>query len=87
MTARRRRGSILKADCVPAEILRPAAESLLNTPKLKKYRVDLKHDEIDKFGEVKFADLYSRSQQVTLQDVQIRILGPEDHLRVLCVST
>lgn len=34
-----------------------------------------------------FDDLYERSQLVSLGEVEVRIFGPEDHLRLLCLHT
>lgn len=49
------------------------------------YVVDLDHDEITKFGDQTFAQLYNRSKLVQLDGTQIRVLRDEDHLRVLCI--
>ncbi|MBI4199029.1 MAG: nucleotidyltransferase family protein [Chloroflexi bacterium] len=46
--------------------------------------VDL-HPGFDDLDDRKLADLYDRSQLPQLEDLHVRILGPEDHLRLLCV--
>jgi Uncharacterised nucleotidyltransferase len=62
-----------------------AARSLLNRPENLGYWVDLDHDEITKFDRRSFEDLYSRSELVKLGDSEVRVFGPEDHLRILCL--
>ncbi|MDP9161073.1 MAG: nucleotidyltransferase family protein [Acidobacteriota bacterium] len=49
------------------------------------YVVDLDHDEITKFGDQSFGQLYDRSELVQLDGTEVRVLGAEDHLRVLCM--
>jgi len=49
------------------------------------YPVDLDHDTITRFCELTFEELYLRSQRVRLDDTWIRVLGAEDHLRILCL--
>jgi Uncharacterised nucleotidyltransferase len=61
------------------------ARAVLNRPENREYWVDLDHDEIKKFKGRSFEDLYSRSELVTLHDTEVRTLGPEDHLRTLCL--
>ena len=46
--------------------------------------VDFDHDEIDRDGERDFRDLYEHAEVVNLADSAIRVLGAEDHLRLLC---
>ena len=61
------------------------AESVLRTPEGSEYCVDLMHEEVGKMEDQSFDLLYDRSQLVDLDGHQIRILGPEDHLRILCL--
>ena len=58
---------------------------LLDLPELNECTVDLEHDEITKFGDKDFAQLYDRSQSVELDGIPVRVLGREDSLFVLCV--
>ncbi|MGA8271700.1 MAG: nucleotidyltransferase family protein [Candidatus Sulfotelmatobacter sp.] len=51
----------------------------------RSYWVDFDHDEITRFGECDFQDLYDHSQLVKLDGYELRVLGPEDHLRLLCL--
>ena len=62
-----------------------AAQAVLNRPENQQYWVDLDHDEITRFQGRSFEDLYSRSELVVLESTEVRILGPEDHLRILCL--
>ena len=48
------------------------------------YYIDL-HCGFGTLDDHSFDDLYSRSTIVRLDDVDVRILSPEDHLRILCV--
>jgi hypothetical protein len=56
-----------------------ALEKALNRP----YQVDL-HRGFKTLDPGRFDELYSRSQLVGLGDTEVRLLCPEDHLRVLC---
>lgn len=49
------------------------------------FSVDLSHGSISRFSESGFDELYARSVMVTLGDTRVRILGPEDHLRLVCL--
>jgi len=62
-----------------------AARWALNRPENRGYWVDLDHDEITRFDGRSFEDLYSCSEPVKLSDTEVRIFGPEDHLRILCL--
>jgi len=48
------------------------------------YYIDL-HRGFDHLDDHSFDDLYSHSSILKLDDVDVRVLSPEDHLRVLCV--
>lgn len=61
------------------------AQGALNRPENQRYWVDLEHDEITRFDRRSFQELYQRSELVALNGTQVRILGPEDHLRLLCL--
>lgn len=65
-------------------VVRPSdyetARGLINS---RKYGVDL-HDGLSKLDPHPLDDLYARSQLVKLKDADVRVLGAEDHLRVLC---
>ena len=45
--------------------------------------VDFEHDVITKFGAGDFASLHERSEIIQVDDTQVRVLGAEDHLRIL----
>ncbi len=47
--------------------------------------VDFQHDDLDTLGKRAVEELYVRSQTVRLEEAEIRLLGPEDHLRLLCM--
>ncbi len=49
------------------------------------FPVDLDHGSISRFTESGFDELYAHSEVVDLNGTRIRILGPEDHLRILCL--
>jgi hypothetical protein len=70
--------------CISAERYE-VAQAVLNRTENQRYWVDLDHDEITRFGGPSFEDLYSRSELVKLDGTEVRILGPEDHLRILCL--
>ncbi|MEW6209372.1 MAG: nucleotidyltransferase family protein [Acidobacteriota bacterium] len=57
-----------------------AASGLLND---RKYAVDL-HSGLSKLDAHTMDELYARSQIVKLKSEDVRVLGAEDHLRVLC---
>ena len=59
------------------------AKALLNGEVGKKYRIDL-HEGFARFGNQPWAELYSRTQCAEIDGVSVRMLGPEDHLRLLC---
>ncbi|HLK33935.1 MAG TPA: nucleotidyltransferase family protein [Terriglobales bacterium] len=47
--------------------------------------VDLQHDEITRFDNHSWDDLYARSQLKWLGETRIRVLSSEDQLRALCI--
>ncbi len=61
-----------------------AAKAILNMPEYQQYWVDLQHDEVDKLDERSFQELYSSSELLKLENTEVRVLGAEDHLRILC---
>ena len=69
---------------VPPE-QRSAAEAVLNRQENQRYWVDLDHDELTRFGERSWEDLYEHSQLVPLHGTAVRVLGAEDQLRALCL--
>ena len=60
----------------------PSAERALASLDPLKFKVDL-HSGFAKFGLRQEEDLYARSEFVTLGETEARILGAEDHLRVV----
>jgi len=60
---------------VAAAALAPAAETVV---------VDL-HKGLPQLHRPSLDDVYERSQLVSLGDVQVRVLGTEDHLRYICI--
>lgn len=63
-----------------------ATGAALRTPDAPACPVDLHHGSAD-LDDRSFDDVYDRSQLVRLGDVDVRTLGPEDSLRLLCLHT
>ena len=61
------------------------AQAVLTAASRQQYWVDLEHDEINRFSEFDFAELSGRSELVNLNGTAIRVMGAEDHLRILCL--
>lgn len=61
----------------------PIAKRLADDFAARHIRVDL-HEGFAKFGNRSWNELYSRSRCLEIDGVEIRILGPEDHLHLLC---
>lgn len=61
-----------------------AAESALRDPERPSCLVDL-HDGFVKLDHLSADELFERSSLIDLDGVNVRLLSPEDHLRVLCV--
>jgi hypothetical protein len=61
------------------------ARTVLSTPEHHRYWVDLDHDQMTRFHEPSFEKLYARSELVELDGAMVRVLGAEDHLRLLCL--
>ena len=68
--------------CVRRKHYKGAAQTLDDLGGLK-YQIDL-HSGFTKFGIRAEEDLYARSQLLRDGETDVRILGPEDHLRVVC---
>lgn len=56
----------------------------LGTQEGRKFFVDL-HRGADHLCDQPFEELWARSEKVSLDDVKVRVLSNEDHLRILCV--
>ena len=69
--------------CVRPEQYEVAAAALV-APAAKRIIVDL-HQGLRQLRRPSLDDVYERSQLVPLGDVDVRILGPEDHLRYMCI--
>jgi len=61
-----------------------AAEAVWRSPEARPYWVDL-HRGFEKLDDRSADELYTRSQLIKLGDTEVRVPGPEDHLRILCV--
>lgn len=61
-----------------------AASELLGSPDFDGLAVDL-HRELRHLDTVPWRELFGRSQLISTEYGDIRVLAPEDHLRVLCV--
>jgi hypothetical protein len=61
-----------------------AAESVLQSSEGRQYNVD-SHEGFAKLDDHSTDELYARSQKVKLDDAQVRLLGQEDHFRILCL--
>jgi hypothetical protein len=60
------------------------AKALLDMPEYKDYWVDL-HEGLSRYDNGSWDELFGRSQLVKLDEISVRVLADEDHLRVLCV--
>ena len=60
------------------------ALAALGAPEAETAMVDL-HNGLPWLHRPSLDDVYERSQLVPLSDVDVRILGPEDHLRYICI--
>jgi hypothetical protein len=63
----------------------PTARSVLKSTPKGEYWVDFEHTGITRQEIRTFDQLYARSQLLDLRGGQVRIPGPEDHLRILCL--
>lgn len=61
-----------------------AARAALREPEAEGCLVDL-HVGFDKFQGIRIEDVYARTRRVELGETEVRVLGPEDELRLLCV--
>ena len=61
-----------------------SAVAALAAPTTDKVAVDF-HKGLPQLHRPSLDDVYERSQLVPLGDVDVRILGPEDHLRYMCI--
>jgi hypothetical protein len=62
-----------------------SAQTILQSIEGSAADVDLVHPEIDRLGQRSWEELYPRTQLVKLGSIDVRVLGLEDHLRVLCI--
>ncbi len=60
------------------------ASDVLESPEGRHYNVDA-HEGFAKLDDYSVDELYSRSELIALDNIEVRVLGPEDHLRILCV--
>ena len=67
--------------CVHPKELAAAQAALSN--KARQPQIDL-HQGFAKLDTRSWDELYARSQMLKIEDVEVRVLAPEDHLRVLC---
>ena len=68
--------------CVRPEEFQPAARALASLDPLR-FKLDL-HSGFGKFGIRNEEELFARSQLATIGETDVRVLGVEDHLRVVC---
>ena len=61
-----------------------AAKAALKSIESEGYNVDL-HQAFGKFFDSRTDDIFARSQLVTFDDLDVRVLSAEDHLRFLCL--
>lgn len=64
----------------------PLAVAALSRPEAPPCTVDL-HSGSAELDDRSFDVLYERSRLARIADVDVRVLGPEDHLRLLCLHT
>jgi hypothetical protein len=67
--------------CVNPNQFAAAKAALSNAA--KQHQIDL-HEGFAKLDTRTWYELYARSQVQKIEDVEVRVLGPEDHLRALC---
>jgi hypothetical protein len=70
--------------CVRPDQYDKASEMLLKMRDAKRYPVDL-HRALGRLDGRSWDEFYTRSQVAGLDDVEVRILSPEDHLHILSV--
>jgi hypothetical protein len=63
-----------------------AAVEVKNGAEARRYPIDL-HKGFDRLDESLADEVFARSQTVKIGDVEARVPGPEDHLRILCLHT
>jgi hypothetical protein len=61
-----------------------SAETVLKSLADKQYELDL-HKGFTKFGGGSADELYARSRLIRLEEINVRVLSSEDHLRFLCI--
>ena len=70
--------------CVSSDDLAPA-QAALKSFQGNAIDIDLMHDEIDGMGNRSWKEFSPRTHLVRLGNTDVRVLGLEDHLRVLCL--
>ncbi|MDQ3820180.1 MAG: nucleotidyltransferase family protein [Acidobacteriota bacterium] len=70
--------------CVRRDRYAVAVELLLNTTEGRKCQVDL-HRSLGRLDDRAWEEFYTRSQLVNLDEIEVRVLSPEDHLHILSV--
>jgi hypothetical protein len=70
-------------DLVVPPGLENRAGELMRAHKIR--NVDFEHWELTAFDDRRYRDLYERSRLLDLDGIEVRVPGPEDHLRLMCI--
>ena len=68
----------------PRELMR-RVRPIFDEPPYSGYHVDLEHTQFARFDDRCFEQFYTQTKSIWLGDIELRVLGEEDHLRFLCL--